>query len=152
MIKLNTVSMKNAVLAVWATAGAMLAKMMGGWDAAMKVLVFAMAADYLTGVLVAAVWQKSNKSENGALDSKAGFKGLCKKGMIFLLIWLGVLLDEALGEDYIRTAIILFFMGNEGISLLENLGIMGVPFPNFLKRALEALREEGNGGKETGEK
>ncbi len=108
----------------------------------MQVLVALMAADYLTGVLVAAVWQRSRKTESGALDSKAGYIGLLKKGMILLVVWLGVLLDNALGETYIRMAIMLFFVGNEGLSLLENLGLMGVLFPAFLERALEALREK----------
>ena len=111
-------------------------------------LVALMAADYLTGVLVAAVWQRSDKSATGALDSKAGFRGLVKKGMILLLVWLGVLLDEAVGAGYVRMAVVLFFLGNEGLSLLENLGLMGIPFPAFLRRALEALREQGDGGQE----
>ena len=58
----------------------------------------------------------------------------------------GVLLDNATGANYIRMAVILFFIGNEGISLLENLGLMGVPFPAFLRRALEALRDQGDKG------
>ncbi len=140
---------KNGVLAVLAAVGSFVANALGGWDAAMKVLVALMVADYITGVLIAAVWKKSRKSESGTLDSKAGFQGLLKKGMILLLVWLGVLLDEAFSSNYVRMAVILFFTGNEGISLLENLGIMGVPFPGFLKEMLEALREKGDNG-ETG--
>jgi len=147
---MDAVHIKNSVLAALAAVGTFVAHALGGWDAAMKVLVALMAADYLTGILVAAVWQRSNKSATGALDSKAGFKGLLKKGMIMLLVWLGVLLDNALGAAYIRTAIIIFFIGNEGLSLLENLGLMGVPFPAFLKRALEALREQGDNGEDGG--
>lgn len=147
---MDAVHIKNSVLAVLAAVGTFVAHALGGWDAAMQVLVALMAADYLTGILVAAVWQRSNKSATGALDSKAGFKGLLKKGMILLLVWLGVLLDNALGATYIRTAIIIFFIGNEGLSLLENLGLMGVPFPAFLKRALEALREQGDNGEDGG--
>lgn len=147
---MDAVHIKNSVLAVLAAVGTFVAHALGGWDAAMQVLVALMAADYLTGILVAAVWQRSNKSATGALDSKAGFKGLLKKGMILLLVWLGVLLDNALGAAYIRTAIIIFFIGNEGLSLLENLGLMGVPFPAFLKKALEALREQGDNGKDGG--
>lgn len=129
-----------------AVAGSALANALGGWDAGLKVLVALMVADYITGVLVAALWQRSNKSETGALDSKAGFKGICKKGMILLLVWLGVLLDQAMGAAYIRTAVVLFFIGNEGLSLLENLGLMGVPFPATLKNMLEALRKKGDEG------
>ena len=142
----QAINIKNGVLAAVAVAGSALANVLGGWDAALKVLVAFMAADYITGVLVAALWQRSNKSETGALDSKAGFKGLCKKGMILLLVWLGVLLDEAIGAAYIRTAVVLFFIGNEGLSLLENLGLMGVPFPAVLKNMLEALRKKGDEG------
>lgn len=143
---MNAIQIKNGVLAALATVGTFVAHALGGWDAAMQVLVALMALDYLTGILVAAVWQRSNKSSTGALDSKAGFKGLCKKGMILLLVWLGVLLDNAFSTTYVRMAVIIFFIGNEGISFLENLGLMGVPFPEFLKKALEALRDQGDAG------
>lgn len=140
----NTV--KNGVLAALAALGSWIANALGGWDTAMILLVALMMADYITGVLVAAVWHRSNKSANGGLDSKAGFKGLLKKGVILLLVWIGVLLDKALGAAYVRTAVILFFIGNEGLSLLENLGLMGVPYPAFLQRTLEALKEDGDKG------
>lgn len=142
----NVVHIKNCVLAAIATVGAFIAETLGGWDAMMKLLVDLMCLDYLTGWLVAAVWKKSNKSESGALNSKASFKGLCKKGMILLLVWVGVLLDEALGASYVRNAVVIFFVGNEGLSLLENLGLMGVPYPDFFKKALEVLHDQGNKG------
>ena len=141
---------KNGILAGLAVFGSFAANALGGWDASLQVLIALMVADYITGVLVAAVWQRSSKSETGALDSKAGFKGILKKGMILVLVWLGVLLDNATGANYIRTAVVLFFIGNEGISLLENLGLMGVPYPAFLKKALEALHDQGDNGKEGG--
>lgn len=139
---------KNGALAGLSLVGTFVAEALGGWDAAMQVLVALMVADYMTGVLVAAVWHNSNKSQSGALDSKAGFKGLLKKCMIFVLVMLGVLLDQAMGTNYIRTAVVLFFIGNEGISLLENLGLMGVPYPAFLRKALEALHDQGDQGGE----
>ena len=137
---------KNGVLAAFAFIGSFVANALGGWDAAMQVLVALMVADYITGVLVAAVWHKSSKSSSGTLNSVAGFKGILKKCAILALVWIGVLLDNATGANYIRTAVVLFFIGNEGISLLENLGLMGVPYPEFLKKALEALHEKGNKG------
>lgn len=143
-------AVKNGVLAAMAAVGSWIANSMGGWDASMQVLVALMVADYLTGVLVAAVWHKSSKSSSGTLNSVAGFKGILKKCAILLLVWIGVLLDQALGSAYARTAVVLFFVGNEGISLLENLGLMGVPFPAFLRRALEALRDQGDKGNEGG--
>ena len=141
-------AVKNGVLAALAAAGSWIANSMGGWDASLQVLIALMVTDYITGVLVAAVWHKSIKSSSGTLNSVAGFKGILKKCAILLLVWIGVLLDQALGSTYARTAVVLFFVGNEGISLLENLGLMGVPFPAFLRRALEALRDQGDKGKD----
>lgn len=141
---------KNGILAGLAVFGSFAANALGGWDASLQVLIALMVADYITGVLVAAVWHKSSKSSSGTLNSVAGFKGILKKCAILLLVWIGVLLDQSLGSAYARTAVVLFFVGNEGISLLENLGLMGVPFPAFLRRALEALRDQGDKGKEGG--
>ena len=143
---MDAMMIKNAVLAAVAAAGSIAANALGGWDASMQVLVTLMVADYITGVLLAAVWHRSTKSDSGALDSKAGFKGLVKKGMILVLVAIAVLLDQAVGGGYFRMAVVLFFVGNEGISLLENLGLMGVPYPEFLQKALEALHEQGNKG------
>ena len=112
----------------------------------MKVLVSMMVADYLTGVIVAAVFKNSGKTDSGALNSRAGFIGIVKKGMIIVLIWIATLLDGAMNTAYIRTTLILFFVGNEGISLLENVGLMGVPYPAFLRNLLDALKEKGNSG------
>ena len=143
-------AIKNGILAVFSVIGSFAANSLGGWDASLQVLIALMVTDYITGVLVAAVWHKSSKSSSGTLNSVAGFKGILKKCMILMLVWIGVLLDQALGSSYARTAVVLFFVGNEGISLLENLGLMGVPFPAFLRRALEALRDQGDKGKEGG--
>ena len=143
-------AIKNGILAGFSVIGSFAANALGGWDASLQVLIALMVTDYITGVLVAAVWHKSSKSSSGTLNSVAGFKGILKKCMILMLVWIGVLLDQALGSAYARTAVVLFFVGNEGISLLENLGLMGVPFPAFLRRALEALRDQGDKGKEGG--
>ena len=145
---MDAIAMKNVVLAYAAALGSILANALGGWDSCMKLLITLMVADYLTGVLLAAVWHKSAKSETGALSSTAGFRGLCKKGVILLVVWVAAQLDRAIGAAYIRTAVVLFFSGNEGLSLLENLGQMGVPYPEVMKRALEALEEKGDSGKE----
>ena len=144
----QVISVKNVLLAGLAVSGAFVVEQLGGWDAMLGLLMGFMAADVVTGVLVAAIWKKSGKTQGGRLESRAGFKGLCRKGIILLLIWLGVLMDEALGTAYIRSAIILFFVGNEGLSLLENLGLMGVQYPAALKNALEVLRDKGENGHE----
>lgn len=144
----KAVLMKDLVLAVLAGVGSVLANLFGGWDVALQVLIFFMAADYLTGIIVAAVFKKSPKSTGGALESRAGFKGLCRKGGILLLVLVAVWLDKLTGANYIRTAVCLFFVANEGLSILENLGFMGVPLPGFLKNMLEAMKSKADGGEE----
>lgn len=137
--------LKEAVLALFAMLGTALSAALGGWDAALQTLVACMVLDYLSGLVVAGVFKRSEKSVDGALDSRAGFRGLCKKGAELALVLVGARLDHLLGGDWARTAVILFFIGNEGLSILENLGLMGVPYPAFLKNTLEALRERGEG-------
>ena len=139
---------KDAVFAALAAAGAFLASAFGGWDALLKVLIAMMAADYLTGVAVAAVFKRSDKSETGKLSSIAGFRGLAKKCAVLLLVYIAVLLDEATGAHYVRAAVMLFFIGNEGLSLLENVGLMGVEYPKFLRDMLQALHDRGDEGEE----
>lgn len=136
---------KNAILVCIAGVGSMCSEALGGWDGFLKILVAMMCCDYITGILVAGIWKNSGKSDSGALDSKAGFKGIIKKGVILMLVWLGALMDQGLGMNYVRNAICMFFIGNEGLSLLENAGLMGVKYPKQLKDALEALRKQGDG-------
>ncbi len=140
----HAVQIKNSALLALAFMGSMLTEYLGGWDAAMQALVFVMVADFITGWMVAAIWKKSRKTENGALDSKAGFKGICKKGVILLIVLMAVRLDAVMGQgDLVRNAAIFFFLGNEGLSILENTAVMGVPWPPVLKNALEAMKEKG---------
>lgn len=143
---MNATQIKDAILAALATAGALFANALGGCDALLRLLVAMMMADYLTGLAVAGVFKRSNKSESGALDSKAGFQGLARKVAVLLLVYIAVLLDKAVGTHYVRSTVLLFFVGNEGLSLLENVGLMGVEYPDFLKNMLQALREKGDGG------
>lgn len=139
--------LKEAVLALAAMVGTALSAALGGWDAALQTLVVCMVLDYLSGLVVAGVFKRSDKSGDGALDSRAGFRGLCKKGAELALVLVGARLDLLLGGDWARTAIILFFIGNEGLSILENLGLMGVPYPAFLREALDVLKEQNDRGK-----
>lgn len=135
--------LRLGVLAIFSAIGAAIGSMLGGLDNSLQLLLVLMAVDYVTGLLVAGVWHKSPKSEGGKLDSRAGFKGLVKKGVALAVILVAVKLDEACGSNYCRMAAVLFFCGNEGISLLENLGLMGVPYPAILKNMLEALKQKG---------
>ena len=137
---------KILVIGALAAAGAVAAEALGGWDVALKALLSFMAADYITGLIVAAVFRRSPKTQLGALSSRAGFVGLLRKCCILL----AVVLDGMAGTGgFIRAGVCLFFTANEGLSILENLGLMGVPYPRFLREMLEAMRkqsdEEGEG-------
>lgn len=138
----NARSIYYTVMAGLAAVGAVVSQYMGGWDGLTKLLAIVMAIDYLTGVLCAAVWHKSPKSETGGYESRAGFKGLVRKGVIILVVVIAAELDKLTGTSAMRTATILFFLANDGMSILENLGIMGVPYPPALKNAFEVLRRK----------
>lgn len=144
----NLTHIKNMVFAALAAVGALITQALGGWDVTLRVLVAFMAADYITGLLVAGVFRRSPKTEQGALSSRAGFIGLVKKCDILLLVLLAVMLDNATGSGFIRAGVCLFFTANEGLSVLENLGLMGVPYPRFLRDMLEALRRKSDEGED----
>lgn len=145
---MNAVQIKNTILAAIAIVGSTITQALGGWDMTLRVLVGCMAIDYVTGLLVAAVWHKSNKSENGHLESNACFKGLLKKAMILMIVYLGAMLDRATDSNFVRTAVCLFYIGNEGLSILENSVVMGVPYPESIKNVLEVIKRNGDESKE----
>lgn len=136
--------MKETILAISGVIGAFIAHTFGGWSAAMASLLIFMAIDYLSGLIVAGIFHASPKSEGGALESKAASKGLIRKGMALLVVLIGARLDLMLGTDYIRDGIIIAFVVNELLSIVENMGLMGVPFPEPLKNAIELLRGKNN--------
>ena len=123
----------------------------GGFGDAMSALIVFMALDYMTGLIVAGVFHKSSKSESGALESKAGWKGLCRKGMTLGIVMMAALLDRVLGTSYIKDAVIVGYIFNEGLSILENAGLMGVPYPKAIKSALDLLNRKSEGAGNDGE-
>ena len=139
--------MKQTICAVVGAIGSAIATVCGGWDAALSTLLIFMAIDYITGLLVAGVFHTSPKSENGTLESKAGFKGLIRKGLVLVIILVANRLDIILNIDYIRDAACIAFMVNELISMIENFGLMGVPFPQPLVNAVEMLQKKGEAKK-----
>ena len=114
----------------------------GGWTAGMTTLVLFMAIDYLSGLIVAGVFKKSTKSESGALESKAGWKGLARKCMTLLFVLIAYRLDLLLNTNYIRDAVVIGFCVNELISIVENAGLMGLPLPAVIIKALEVLKSK----------
>jgi toxin secretion/phage lysis holin len=133
---------KNMICSVIGIIGAAIAEFLGGWDSAVITLIIFMAVDYISGLVVAGVFQKSPKSENGGLESKAGFKGLCRKCMTLIFVMIAHRLDLMLGTDYLRNAVIIGFCANELVSILENAGTMGLPLPEPIINAVDVLKSK----------
>lgn len=133
-------NIKTAVLAAIGTIGGGIAALFGGWTSAMTTLIIFMVIDYATGIIVAGVFHHSGKSKSGALESRAGFKGLCRKGMILLILLVACRLDLMLGTGYIKDCVCIAFVVNETLSIIENAGLMGVPIPQVLIKAIDVLK------------
>ena len=119
------------------------AGMLGEWNILLSVLAWMMTIDYLTGVICA--WRgKSPKTEGGGISSKAGVDGLARKSLIIMIVLMATLLDRAIGSGsaLFQTAAASYYIANEGISILENSALMGVPYPKTIVNALENLRKE----------
>lgn len=132
----------NVLYSLVGVVGGFVAMAFGGWSDALITLIIFMSVDYITGLAVAGIFKKSKKSENGALESRAGFKGLCRKGVALLIVLIATRLDIMMNTTYIRDAVVIAFVANEGISIIENAGLMGVPIPSVVKRAIDVLKEK----------
>jgi toxin secretion/phage lysis holin len=140
MDKINTA--KATLIGVVGAIGSFIAQIFGGWTSDLATLIIFMGIDFLMGFLIAAIWKKSTKSNNGALSSWSAWRGLCRKCVSLLFVLIAFRLDMALGVNYIRTAVIIAFIVNELISIVENAGIMGVPIPGAITRAIDILKRK----------
>ena len=130
--------MKNiwtCVQIAFTAVGGFLGWFLGGADGFLYTLIAFVALDYVTGVMCAIVEKK--------LSSEVGFKGICKKVLIFMMVGIGNIIDvQVLGQaGVLRTAVIFFYLSNEGVSMLENAGHLGLPIPAKLKEVLEQLHD-----------
>lgn len=134
--------MKEGICTGIGAVGGIIAAAFGGWDEALVTLIIFMVIDYLSGLLVAGVFHNSKKTESGALESRAGWKGLCRKCVTLLFVLIAYRLDLAIGVNYIRDAVIIGFMANELISIVENAGLMGIPLPAVIQNAIDVLTKK----------
>ncbi|MEY8415279.1 phage holin family protein [Tissierella praeacuta] len=118
--------------------GGAITTILGGWDMLLKTLVGLVIADYILGVTAAGI--------NSEVNSRVGFKGIFKKVMLFVPVGVAYSLDQVLESEILRNMAIWFYIGNEGISIIENLSKAGVPFPNFVKELLVQLKESSDKG------
>lgn len=140
--------MKEMICTILGVIGSFIASLFGGFDAGMITLIIFMIVDYVTGLIVAGVFKNSTKTETGALESRAGWKGLCRKGVTLLIILIAYRLDLLIGTNYIRDAVIIGFCANEAISIIENAGLMGIPLPVVLSKAIDLLTKKSNSERE----
>ena len=140
--------MKNGLCTVIGTVGGFIASLFGGWDTALATLLIFMAVDYVTGLIVAGVFHKSQKTENGALESRAGWKGLCRKGTSLLVVLVAYRLDLVIGSNFVKDATIIAFIANETISIIENAGLMGAPIPAVVVKAIDVLKQKADDSQE----
>lgn len=141
--------MKNVICTAIGVAGSCIATLFGGWDAALTTLLIFMGVDYVTGLIVAGVFHKSQKSADGALESRAGWKGLCRKGTTLLVVLVACRLDMVTGSNFMRDATIIAFIANETLSIIENAGLMGVPIPAIVVKAIDILKQKAEGDAST---
>lgn len=131
----------NIVKWIAGIAGA-IAGFFGEWTMMLTIFVVMMGIDYITGWIVA--WcGRSPKTESGGLSSKIGFIGISKKGIMLLIVLVATMLDKAIGNETMvfQTSLVFYYIANEGLSILENAALLGVKFPEKLRKALEAIQE-----------
>ena len=133
----------TAIQTAFTALGGFIGWFLGGADGFMYALIAFVVIDYITGVFCAI----ADKS----LSSEVGFKGICRKVLIFVLVGIGNIIDVyVLGDSSVlRTAVIFFYLSNEGVSLLENASRLGLPIPDKLKEVLSQLHDKGDGNDES---
>lgn len=135
-------SIKDIIVMICGIVGGAISAAFGGWNHFLTTLLVAMAADFITGLAVAGIFKKSRKTANGALESNVGWKGIVKKGITLLIVLIARRLDIALSTTIIRDSVVIAFIVNELISITENAGLMGVPIPKTLVKAIDVLKEK----------
>ena len=135
----------NTIQLIFSAVGGWLGYFLGGCDGLLYALIAFMVIDYITGVMCAII--------NKQLSSEVGFKGIFRKVLIFLLVGIANIIDvQVIGTGAVlRTAVIFFYISNEGVSLLENAGHLGLPIPEQIKTVLEQLHDRAENGKEGNE-
>lgn len=136
---------ENIFTGILGVIGGFIASLFGGWSAALTTLIIFMVIDYITGLVVAGVFHKSQKSDSGMLSSSAGWKGLCKKGMTLVVVFIAYQIDKIAGTAFVKDAVIIAYIITELISITENAGLMGVPIPKVITKAIEVLKSKSDG-------
>ncbi|MDY0338257.1 MAG: phage holin family protein [Acholeplasmataceae bacterium] len=132
---------KHTVLTIIGSIGSFASYLFGGFDKLLIALVIFMIIDFLSGLILAIVFKNSSKTKNGRVSSEAGIRGLAKKIFILFLVTVATQLDLVLGTSIVRDGVVIAFISMEGISILENATLAGLPVPRIIKNALEVLNK-----------
>ena len=130
---------KHTVLTIIGSIGSFASYLFGGFDKLLIALIIFMIIDFLSGLILAIVFKNSSKTKNGRVSSEAGIRGLAKKIFILFLVTVATQLDLVLGTSIVRDGVVIAFISMEGISILENATLAGLPVPRIIKNALEVL-------------
>ena len=133
--------MKQSIFTIIGIIGGTITSYFGGWDDAVITLIIFMAIDYISGLIVAGIFHKSKKTQSGALESRAGLKGLIRKGMMLLIVLIAYRVDITMHTTIAKDAAVIGFIANELISIVENCGLMGIPLPEKLTNAIDVLKK-----------
>lgn len=139
---MNELFSKESIFTAVGVIGAFIASLYGGWTQGMTTLVILMIIDYIMGILVAGVFGASKKTEDGKLESRAGWKGLVRKGVTLLIVLVATRIDLMLESNFVRDAAVIGFAANELLSIVENAGLMGIPMPAVVTNAIEVLQKK----------
>ena len=134
------VNLKGWLCAAIGAFGGIVCNLLGGMTVELQTLVILMVADYITGLIVAIVFKASTKTESGGASSIVGFKGIFKKVGVLIAVALAHRIDLTLGVAYLTRGVVYAYIANESLSLIENLGLMGVPMPDIVVKAIDVLK------------
>lgn len=133
--------MKELICLIVGVCGSTVATLFGGWSEGMTVLLIFMVVDYISGLMVAGVFKKSTKTDSGALESRAGFKGLLRKAMMIaiVIVFNGIDILTPGNLHIARDGAVIALCCNELISLIENAGLMGIKLPKFITNTIDVF-------------
>ncbi len=134
--------LKSSIILICGSVGSLLSFILGGFDSVMIALLIFMVLDFLSGIILAIVFKNSKKTDSGKLSSRAGIIGLSKKIFILFLVALSTQLDIVLETSFIRDGTVIAFISMEGISIIENACLAGLPIPKIIKSALEIINKK----------
>ena len=135
------INIKNGVCAFFAVIGGAFIKTLGGTSPALEFLLYAMIVDFVLGMIIGAL-NKSTKTESGGLNSTIGYKGLAKKVGIIIMVWIGFQADKVIGTEILRNMIIMGYVVNEVLSIVENLSLLGVVKIQAVTKMLDILKQK----------